>query len=112
MKPWSRRTGSGRSLGIEAIHAEVTTGSFQSQYSLKLMTDGTVSRPAALRFYCHVLLDLLPEDGLLEVLESLPDLFEFHQSKGQTLLSPPARVKAPATRGLEIERPSFQAMED
>lgn len=76
-------------------------------------TGATVFPPQAIeRLRCHLLLDLLSDDGLQEARESLLAMLEFYHSLAQQPALPAPPVIVDAERGETYDRPSFFSLED
>jgi hypothetical protein len=68
---------------------------------------------ASLRLLCHLLLDQIPDEGLVEVQHSLVDQAKFYNlPRGTTKSLPAPSVAVPATIVDRYERPDFHFTEE
>jgi hypothetical protein len=103
-------------IEVPELHWQSGHSDYYVAHSLKLRpsaTGGLINfESIKLRAVCHYLLDLLPNDGLEEIRESLEDAIKFY------LKSPKNEFPQLVSPGFEIslgevyERPVFQITED
>ena len=65
-----------------------------------------------LRVICHVLLDLISDEALPEILESMKEAFEFYKERPKTDSFPTVRDKLKFKLGQKQERPIFHIAQE
>jgi hypothetical protein len=80
-------------------------------------TDETpkVPKQAAYRLACYAIIDLIPDAGLLELLDSMKDVYEWHVGREQNPPTPNLHLQAAVLRGNVVEsytRPVFPIAEE
>lgn len=96
---------------------DVPGGQFAHQLRFDPMQTGADPRGVAMaalaRFVCHVMVDEVPERGLVELYESLKDLYQFYSEKAdEPRAALPSTRQIHATVGRMLDRPGFQLEPD
>lgn len=81
------------------------------------LTDDKAQSPSelrkfAMRVFCHLLVDLMPEVGLDEMKESLSEALEYYRIPPSPVALPPPMVRIPVRVARTYERPEFHAVEE
>lgn len=78
-------------------------------------TGSSIYPPRAIvsaRILCHLLLDLISDEGLQEIREYLLEAFKFYDRPSHPAALPSPPETFPAVHGETYERPSFKVIED
>ncbi len=89
---------------------------YSVEHNLKIRpsyTGGLIdSEYARMRTFCHYLLNLLPDEGLEEITESIQDAIEFYLTKSRNEFAQLSSPSFEISFGEAYERPIFQIAED
>ncbi len=93
------------------------SGGYLSSHTMDFRIPETTMRQedaeaARLRLICHVLLDLISDEALPELLETMKDSLEFYQDRRKTLSLPATQEKLKFKLGQKHERPVFQIAQE
>lgn len=65
------------------------------------------------RIVCHLLVSRIPEEGMLELCDSVGGIYEYYKSRSLVAPAlPPPHQEIPARQGKSYERPTFYASEE
>lgn len=98
-----------------SIRYDVSGGNLSHKMDF-LIPETTVGQEDAealkLRLICHVLVDLISDEALPEVLESLQDNFEFYKERRKASSPLATQEKLKFKLGQKQERPAFQIAQE